>query len=172
MKQFNATQPGTTSLCVLLTLLMAWAGPAAAHPFESMHSDPIAPVILGVTSILFFAILGRFAARKLGQPSVLGELIMGVLLGNLAYFIGIDLIMVLREGPAIFELEKLSIAGEPLDMAAFQTLGSDTAAQVLWVLQGPHGGQILQIAQTVDVFSRYGVIFMLFLVGLDTSVVE
>lgn len=44
------------------------------------------------------------------------------------------------------------------------------AAQVLWILQGPHGGQILQIAQTVDVFSRYGVIFMLFLMGLDTRI--
>ena len=172
MKQFNATQAGTTRLCVLLALMMAWTSTAVAHPLDSMHTDPIAPVILGVTGILFFAILGRFAARKLGQPSVLGELIMGVVLGNLAYLIGFDLILVLREGTAIFELVTLSIAGEPLEMAAFQTLGSDTAAQVLWVLQGPHGTQILQIAQTVDVFSRYGVIFMLFLVGLDTSVVE
>ena len=139
-------------LCVLLTLMMAWAGTAAAHPLESMHTDPIAPVILGVTGILFFAILGRFAARKLGQPSVLGELIMGVVLGNLAYFIGIDLIMVLREGPAIFDLVNLSIAGEPLDMAAFQTLGSDTAAQVLWILQGPHGSQILQIGTSLNRF--------------------
>ena len=145
LKEFNAKLPGTTALYVLLTLmLMAWAGSAAAHPLEHMHTDPIAPVILGVTGILFFAILGRFAARKTGQPSVLGELIMGILLGNFAYLAGIDLILVLREGPAIFELGKLSIAGEPLDMAAFQTLGSDTAAQVLWVLQGPHGGQILK----------------------------
>ena len=40
------------------------------------------------------------------------------------------------------------------------------------MLQGPHGSEILQVAHTVDVFSRYGVIFMLFLVGLDTSVSE
>jgi len=148
------------------------AGPAAAAPMDALHNDPIAPVILGVTGILFFAIIGRFAARKLGQPSVLGELIMGVVLGNLAYFVGFELILVLREGQAIFELERLLLTGAPLDLAAFSTLGSETAADVLWVLQGPHGGQILQIAETVDVFSRYGVIFMLFMVGLDTSVVE
>jgi hypothetical protein len=29
---------------------------------------------------------------------------MGVVLGNLAYLIGMDLILVLREGPAIFEM--------------------------------------------------------------------
>jgi Kef-type K+ transport system membrane component KefB len=153
-------------------LMMLGTGRAIASPMDALHSDPIAPVILGVTGILFFAIIGRFTARRFGQPSVLGELLMGVVLGNLAYYFSLDLILVLREGPAIFELAKMAVAGAPLDLAAFVTLSADTAAQVLWVLQGPDGGQILQVAQTVDVFSRYGVIFMLFLVGLDTSVVE
>lgn len=153
-------------------LLAPWPGMVAASVFDSMHNDPIAPVILGVTGILFFAILGRFAARKLGLPSVLGEVTMGIILGNVAYYLGLDLITVLREGPAIFDLERLAIAGEALDMAAFATLGTDSATEILWILQGPHGGQILQVAQTVDVFSRYGVIFMLFLVGLDTSIDE
>ena len=63
------------------------------------HGDPIAPVILGVTSILLFAVIGRFAARRFGQPTVLGELLMGIVLGNLAWYLGFDLITVLREGP-------------------------------------------------------------------------
>jgi Kef-type K+ transport system membrane component KefB len=171
-REFSAPRFLKNREWAVLLLLSSVAGPAAATPFAALHNDPIAPVILGVTGILFFAILGRFAARRLGQPSVLGELIMGVLLGNLAYFIHFDLILVLREGASIFELEKLAIAGESLDMAAFSILSPETAAQVLWVLQGPDGGQILQVAHTVDVFSRYGVIFMLFLVGLDTSIVE
>jgi Kef-type K+ transport system membrane component KefB len=155
-----------------VTLLTLAAGPALAHTLPSIHHDPIAPVILGVTGILFFAVIGRFTARKLRLPSVLGELIMGVILGNLAYYFGLDLLLVLREGPAIFELEKHVIAGDALNMAAFSTLGSDAAPRVLQVLQGRHGSEILQVAHTVDVFSRYGVIFMLFLVGLDTSVDE
>jgi Kef-type K+ transport system membrane component KefB len=165
----HAGQAGAVTLFILLA---PWSGPVAANVFASMHNDPIAPVILGVTGILFFAIIGRFAARKLGLPSVLGEVIMGILLGNVAYYLGLDLIVVLREGPAIFDLERLTIAGKALDMAAFATLGADSANQILGILQGPHGGQILQVAQTVDVFSRYGVIFMLFLVGLDTSIDE
>jgi Kef-type K+ transport system membrane component KefB len=161
-----------TSGLVIGSLLMLAAGPALAHNLPSTHHDPIAPVILGVTGILFFAVIGRFTARKLRLPSVLGELIMGVILGNLAYYFGLDLILVLREGPAIFELEKHVIAGDALNMAAFSTLGADAAPRVLEVLQGRHGSEILQVAHTVDVFSRYGVIFMLFLVGLDTSVDE
>ncbi|MFQ5754617.1 MAG: hypothetical protein ACE5H7_00850 [Acidiferrobacterales bacterium] len=43
---------------------------------DGVRTDPIAPVILGVTGILFFAVLGRFAVRWFGQPSVLGELVI------------------------------------------------------------------------------------------------
>ena len=157
---------------LLFILFLPWPGTSLASVFSHLHNDPIAPVILGVTGILFFAILGRFAARKLGLPSVLGEVMMGILLGNLAYYLGVDLIVALREGPAIFDLERLVIAGHTPESAAVATLGPGSARKILSILQGPHGGEILQVAQTVDVFSRYGVIFMLFLVGLDTSVGE
>jgi Kef-type K+ transport system membrane component KefB len=157
---------------LLFILFLPWPGTSLASVFSHLHNDPIAPVILGVTGILFFAILGRFAARKLGLPSVLGEVTMGILLGNLAYYLGVDLIVALREGPAIFDLERLVIAGHTPESAAVETLGPGSAREILSILQGPHGGEILQVAQTVDVFSRYGVIFMLFLVGLDTSVGE
>jgi len=148
---------------LLLTGGLVYAGA------NGLHHDPIAPVILGVTGILFFAVIGRFAARKLGQPSVLGELIMGVLLGNLGYWIGSDFIQVLREGPAIFTMVDLTLAGEPLAQAAHDALGDPSAAAILHILSGPGGPALTQVAHTVDVFSRYGVIFLLFLVGLDTS---
>ena len=158
------------SRLMMLALLLVPAGVLANGNGE--HSDPVAPVILGVTGILFFAVLGRFGARKLGQPSVLGEILMGVLLGNLAYFLHFDLMMVLREGPAIFAIVEQAFAGVPLAEAATQVLGETEARRILEVLQGPLGAQLLQVAHTVDVFSRYGVIFLLFLVGLDTSVQE
>ena len=144
----------------------AWAG----NPM--LHSDPIAPVILGVTGILFFAVLGRFGARWLGQPSVLGELVMGILLGNVAYLLGIDLILILREGPAVFDMIELTFNGETLEEAASHALGIHEASAALAALRGPNGGEILQVAHTVDIFSRYGAIFLLFLVGLDTNLNE
>src|SRR5690606_37520273 len=78
-----------------------------------------------------------------------------------------------REGPAIFAIVEQAFSnGHSLPEAAHLILQGDTATRVLAALQGPHGAQLLQIAQTVDVFSRYGIIFLLFLVGLDTSVQE
>ncbi|WP_232220462.1 hypothetical protein [Legionella tunisiensis] len=59
---------------------------------EADHLDPVAPVILWVTLILFFAILGRYIARRFNQPGVLGELLMGVFLGNLCYFLAYSLL--------------------------------------------------------------------------------
>lgn len=133
------------------------------------HSDPIAPVILGVTGILFVAVLGRFLARRFNQPSVLGELLMGVMIGNLGYWLGSDFIEVLRQGPAIFDMVDLTLSGEPLEEAAVDALGSSEGARILAILSGPGGAALTQVAHTVDVFSRYGVIFMLFLIGLETS---
>ena len=87
------------------------------------HVDPVAPVILGVTSILAVAIIGRITARRLNQPTVLGELIVGILLGNLAWYYGVDLITVLREGPLVFEAVNLILAGHPAEEVAVEIFG-------------------------------------------------
>lgn len=135
-----------------------------------LHHDVIAPVILGTTSILFFAVLGRFAARRLGQPSVLGELLMGVLISTLGYLFSIDFIEVLREGTVVFDIVGHLLNGSNLHEAAELVKVDEVYAVHLFeILSGPHGEDYLKVAQTVDIFSRYGVIFMLFLVGLETS---
>jgi Kef-type K+ transport system membrane component KefB len=136
------------------------------------HSDPIAPVILGVTGILAFAILGRVGARRLGQPTVVGELLMGILIGNVGYLLGIDLIALLREGPQVFELVHEALSCESMEQAAISIFGPEVGAQLTGILMGPRGGELMQVAHAVDTFSRYGVIFMLFMVGLKTNVDE
>jgi Kef-type K+ transport system membrane component KefB len=48
------------------------------------HGDTLAPVVLALAVILAAAKLGGDAASRLGQPAVLGELVVGVLVGNLS----------------------------------------------------------------------------------------
>ena len=156
----------------LLLVIALLPSVASAFQFHVSHSDPIAPVILGVTGILFVALIGRFSARKLGFPSVLGELLMGILVGNIAYYFSFDLITVLREGPAIFETIQNLLQGEDLELACINAVGVEGTWHILDILRGPHGNELLQVAHAVDVFSRYGIIFLLFLVGLDTSIDE
>ncbi|MEE8138267.1 MAG: cation:proton antiporter [Thermoanaerobaculia bacterium] len=48
------------------------------------HSSPVTPVLLGLVIILVGAKVGGELAERVHQPAVLGELIAGVVLGNLA----------------------------------------------------------------------------------------
>lgn len=143
-----------------------------SEPAAALHGDPIAPVILGVTSILAFAVLGRVGARKLGQPTVLGELLMGVLLGNLAWYFHFDLLAILREGPRVFDVVNGVLAGRDINEVATAIFGASKGPELVAIMHGPHGGQVMQVAHAVDVFSRYGVIFLLFMVGLETDLKE
>ena len=142
-------------LAALLLLVATVAVALSGRP----HADPIAPVILGVTGILFFAILGRFAARKLGQPSVLGELLMGVGLGTIGYLFGVDFLLVLREGPAIFEIFEMSLTSGSVDQAAVAALGPEDATIILSILHGPGGAELTQVAHTQSMCSPVTVSF-------------
>jgi Kef-type K+ transport system membrane component KefB len=53
------------------------------------HTSPVLPVLLGLVIILLTAKLGGALFERFHQPAVLGELIFGVLLGNLA-LVGYD----------------------------------------------------------------------------------
>ncbi|MCW8471625.1 cation:proton antiporter [Fluoribacter gormanii] len=140
---------------------------------EADHVDPVTFVLLGVTTIFFFAIIGRYTARRINQPSVLGELLIGILIGNIFYYYGFPLAVLLREGSSIFDAVKEVLLGVPLNQAVSSVISNENyAQQVVGALSGPHGSDYLKIAYIVDIFSRYGVIFLLFMVGLESSIEE
>ncbi|MEW5847226.1 MAG: cation:proton antiporter [Myxococcota bacterium] len=65
----------------LLAVLVSF--PALASEGAAAHEDPAALVVLYLAVVLLGAKLGGDVAQRLRQPEVLGELVMGVLLGNL-----------------------------------------------------------------------------------------
>ncbi|HYG64376.1 MAG TPA: cation:proton antiporter [Thermoanaerobaculia bacterium] len=70
----------------LFLAFQAW-GPRLAEASEAGgggHGGPVVPVLLGLVLILSAAKLGGELFERMGQPAVLGELICGMLLGNLA----------------------------------------------------------------------------------------
>jgi len=71
---------------VKLGLLVVAAAVAPALADVAGHADPITPVVLALAIILVAAKLGGSLAARLGQPPVLGELLVGVLLGSLDLF--------------------------------------------------------------------------------------
>ena len=67
-------------------LLLVSAGPAK----ELATATDFAPIMLGLALLVAGAKLGGLVAKRLGQPSVLGELFLGIILANLSPLIGGD----------------------------------------------------------------------------------
>lgn len=57
--------------------------PAISPAIVGLLPDPVASVLLALAIILIGARLGGAAAEQLGRPAVFGELLVGVVLGNL-----------------------------------------------------------------------------------------
>lgn len=67
----------------LSLFLLSMVSPAMLWASGASHEDPVAPILYGLVILFSGAKLGGYLATKLSQPAVLGELIMGVLIGNM-----------------------------------------------------------------------------------------
>jgi Kef-type K+ transport system membrane component KefB len=72
------------------------------------HGGPVVPVLLGLVVILLAAKAGGEVFERLGQPAVLGELLFGILLGNLA-LVGFSGLEFLQASPGIEILAQLGV---------------------------------------------------------------
>jgi hypothetical protein len=66
--------PGTSLASGAGSILLSISTPTAGLPG---HADPVAPILLVLVLIAIGAALGGKAMRWVGQPAVLGELLVG-----------------------------------------------------------------------------------------------
>lgn len=72
------------------------------------HTDPVVPVLIGLVMMLVAAKVGGDLFERWGQPSVLGELVFGVVLGNLS-LLGISVFESLRTDSIIDIFARLGV---------------------------------------------------------------
>ncbi len=183
----RAARPGRSGIMALtasLPLLATAAGAAettataAGQAAAAGHHDPVAPFLLLLAVIVMGAALGRWISLRLNQPPVLGELFMGVLAGNIGYHLlghpFFVLIMNLSTATEIYQ--KLWASGQAVAGVAGQVLGTAAGepggAELIRVLTGPDGAMLFTIEFALSLFSSLGVVLLLFMVGLETSVPE
>ncbi|WP_165222738.1 cation:proton antiporter [Aquisphaera insulae] len=108
----SATQAGTA---VQTAHESAASGPGVSA--AEAHEDTIAPVLLGVMVIILAARVGGHVFEVLRQPPVLGELVVGVVLGNLSLvgFHGLDFLKLETPAAAAGLPEHLRLAGISID---------------------------------------------------------
>jgi Kef-type K+ transport system membrane component KefB len=98
-----------------------------ATPGAAQHADPIAVVVLYLAVILIAAKLGGDLATRLGQPAVLGELVFGILIGNLP-LLGFTALDPIRHDASIDMLSRLGVI-----LLLFEVGLESTVAQMLRV---------------------------------------
>src|SRR4051812_25340433 len=92
----------------VLGLFAALRVAAAVDPSSVSHSSSVVPVLLGLVMILIAAKLGGELFERLGQPAVLGELLFGMVLGNLV-LVGYGGFQFLATDPGLKVLAQLGV---------------------------------------------------------------
>ena len=140
--------------------------------------DYSAMVFEAFAIILLAAAVGRFGARKLKQPQVLGELVVGIIIGTLLYQLGSPVVTVIRHYDLVGGLEQ-EVLGRGLcwpDMVRQRlnatALPPETTRQIAGVLLSPNIAQYLDLARAFRLFSSLGIILLLFMVGLKINFKE
>lgn len=141
---------------------------------ELSHSDPVVPILIASIFITLGAAIGGSLMKWFKQPAVLGELLVGLLAGNLGYYLGNPMLSVLREGDNLSRIASLALtSSNNLGEAVGRVLPPGSHADLIAsLLGGPQGQTYIQVYSFIDVVSRLAILILLFLVGLEISLVE
>lgn len=141
---------------------------------SSSHGDPVVPILLALVLLTLAAVFGGRLMTLIRQPPVLGELMVGLLIGNLAYWFGNPGITVLREGDMLRRIADLALSSNvSLSEAALRLLPVGLQAErISAILAGTKGLDYMAVYSFVDLLSRIAILVLLFLVGLETNIRE
>ena len=141
---------------------------------ELSHADPVVPILIASIFITLGAALGGLVMKWLRQPAVLGELLVGLLAGNLGYYFGNPTLTVLREGDNLSRIASFALTGPyGLGEAVYKVLPPGPHTDLIAnLLSGPKGQVYISVFSFIDVVSRLAILVLLFMVGLEISLAE
>ncbi len=140
------------------------------------NEDPMVAIFLVVFVLITSAVLGRYFARKWRQPLVLGELIAGILAGTILYQAELQPLAILRHQSEISSiLEEADYHHGVWDEVVVEAienrhLPADEKEKLLEVMLSPRFFQYEMLVNLTIMLSYFGVLMLLFVVGLESSV--
>lgn len=147
---------------------------------EANHGDRFADIYLILFLIITGAVLGRkFIAKKLNQPEVLGELIIGVVIGIILFQLGHPIMTLIRYQDDVNNIIQKNLTGnqswpetvrENIPEEAFKSGGYGKELET--ILTDPGFIHYNNLVKVIFFFSGLGVLILLFLVGLESSIEE
>ncbi len=154
----------------------AAADPSAAG--SKTGGEPSASVYGILALLVSCAAIGRFAARKMKQAPVLGELAAGIIVGALLYQLGSPTVIIIRHSGLVQQAAQSGLTEggnwqarvrSTLHRADLSAAAADKVERVLLSKDLP---SYLSLARSVQLFGGFGVVLLLFMVGLEVSLKE
>jgi Kef-type K+ transport system membrane component KefB len=144
---------------------------------EGGHTEVFTVFLLALGGVVLAAMIGRWLASRFHQPAVLGELLIGVVVGNVGYGLGLGSFrLIMHMGDATPVFNKVFEENLSVEEAARQTFPAREMEQggrgdtVVRLITGKQAAQNLTLGFGLWLASNFGVILLLFLVGLESSV--
>ena len=146
---------------------------------HASHTDPFSGVLLEFAFLLLFAMIGRFLASRFNQASVLGELVLGVIIGNVGYQLGMPFAKLVMHFGAVGQIfNEIWISDKSVIDAAREVLSPDALQNgqgggiVVELLSGPESARLLLFAAALFMFSQLGVVLLLFMAGIESTITD
>ena len=151
---------------------------AAPEAAQTNEGEPSASVYGILALLISCAAIGRFGARRLKQAPVLGELAAGIIVGALLYQLGSPTVIIIRHSELV---QKAGLSGltegrnwrtTVRSVVHGDGLPEGDAQKVERVLLSREFPSYLSLARSVQLFAGFGVVLLLFMVGLEVSLKE
>lgn len=141
------------------------------------NGDPVAPTFEAFGIVLMATLIGRFAARKLNVSLVLGEVLMGIIIGTFLSALGGPGVAVIRHQNTIQKIIQNIDNNVALDKAVSTTLSESSLSQkdqrvLSETFEAGNAEQYIRLARVMFLFSSFGMALLLFTVGLQSNILE
>lgn len=144
---------------------------------ERQHSDPFSLILLELAVLVGAAMVGRHLATKVRQPSVLGEMLVGVVVGNIGYWHGSELctfVMNLGAASPVFTqmaaTGRSAVASAQAVFSAAELMPGGVGSRTIEFIRGPLGARFVTVGFSLWLFANLGVVLLLFKAGLESNV--
>jgi Kef-type K+ transport system membrane component KefB len=167
-------QPGPASEHTAVAAEVALHQRTAAPATQQQH--PFAFILLELSLLIGMVIVARWLSDRFRQPVVLAELIVGVALGNIGYWLGLPFFSFIMDyGIASPLFEQVWRSGASVVEAASHVFGPKELVpggkgyEVVHLMTGAEGLTNVNIGVSMWLFSSLGIVLLLFNVGLETG---
>ncbi len=155
-------------------ILTGWAPASVAAPRTLLELDPFAYILVELGLIIAAVVSGHLIARRLQLPAILGELLVGLVIGNLLYWSELSplFFLIMHLGDASLLFREVWVSGASVIDAAGNIFAPEelepggVGARLIDILVGDEGPGFLLMGSALWHFSNLGILFLWFRVAL------